>query len=215
MIEDMTVRKLRREDAKRLHPPRQELHNVPRPLAGHGDGGGSAPLPGASEREQRRAAADHERARSRRCASSSRSRSAGPRWRAISPSCASRASCRVVLSRRRWAPAGGGARRPQVQGGAQRRLRRRPARVRGRQPEGQRHRQQAHAAPRRAGQGPEGSQRHALAAAAGAAAGLVAAWRSRRRGCSRAAIRCCRSRRASSTGSCRDGAPTRRRSRSG
>ena len=59
----------------------------------------------------------------------------------------------------------------------------------------------AHGAPRRTGQRQEGPQRHAVAAAAGVAAGVVAASGSRRHGCFRAAIRCCRSRHASSIGS--------------
>ena len=71
------------------------------------------------------------------------------------------------------APLGGGARR-QIQGRAQRRLWRRPARLRGRVAEGLRHRQQAHDAARRAGQGRQGSPRDALAAAARASARLVA-----------------------------------------
>ena len=73
---------------------------------------------------------------------------------------------------------GGGAparrrQRPQVPGGAGRGLRGRPARVGGRQPEGLRHRLQAHADPGRGGQRQEGPQCHALAAAPAVAARLV------------------------------------------
>ena len=37
MLEDMAVRKFRREDATRLYPPRRDLRQLPRPLAGHGN----------------------------------------------------------------------------------------------------------------------------------------------------------------------------------
>ena len=60
-----------------------------------------------------------------------------------------------------------------VQGRAQRRLRRGPARVRGREPEGVRYRQPAHDASGRAGQGAAGSLRDALAATARTVARLV------------------------------------------
>ena len=84
-------------------------------------------------------------------------------------------------------PGGGGASPrgragPQVQGRAQRRLRRGPPGVRGREPEGVRHRQWAHDAQGRAGQGSAGSRCDAVAATArtparmvegGAAAGLA------------------------------------------
>ena len=71
------------------------------------------------------------------------------------------------------APVGGGARR-QIQGGAQRRLWRRPARLRSGLAKGLGHRQQAHDAPCRARQGRQGSLRDALATVAGAFARLVA-----------------------------------------
>ena len=76
-------------------------------------------------------------------------------------------------------PGGGGASprsraRPQVQGRAQRRLRRGPAGVRGRGPEGVRHRQWAHDAPGRAGQGAAGSLCDAVAATARTLARMVA-----------------------------------------
>src|SRR5580700_7468509 len=70
-------------------------------------------------------------------------------------------------------PLGGGARR-QVQGCAQRRLWRRPARLRGRLAKSLGYRQQAHDAARRAGQGRQGSSRDALATVAGTFARLVA-----------------------------------------
>ena len=57
---------------------------------------------------------------------------------------------------------------PEAQGGAQHRLRLRPARLGDRPPEGRRHRQCADADPRRAGQGPQGPVRDALARPAGA-----------------------------------------------
>jgi hypothetical protein len=67
----------------------------------------------------------------------------------------------------------GGARR-QVQGRAQRRLWRRPARLLGRLAKSLGYRQQAHDAARRAGQGQQGSSRDALATVAGTFARLVA-----------------------------------------
>ena len=75
-------------------------------------------------------------------------------------------------------PGGGGASpsgraEPQVQGRAQRRLRRRPAGVRGREPKGVRHRQWAHDAQSRAGQGTAGSRRDAVAPTAPAPARMV------------------------------------------
>src|SRR5262249_31039884 len=53
--------RLRREDANRLHPPRLELHNLPRPLAGLGRGRGSARLPGSPALAGRTAADDERR----------------------------------------------------------------------------------------------------------------------------------------------------------
>src|ERR1700730_9196586 len=73
----------------------------------------------------------------------------------------------VVLS-----PEGGA--RPQVQGRAQGRLWRRPARLRGRLAKSLGYRQQAHDAARRAGQGRQGSSRDALATVAGTFARRVA-----------------------------------------
>src|SRR3954452_10352844 len=49
----------RGEDAERLHPPRQEPHGLPRPIARHGHGRGAAPLPAAADRG-RRPPADHQ-----------------------------------------------------------------------------------------------------------------------------------------------------------
>ena len=68
-------------------------------------------------------------------------------------------------------PGGGGASPrsragPEVQGSAQRRLWRGPSGVRGREPQGIRHRQGAHDAQGRAGQGTAGSHRDAVAATA-------------------------------------------------
>ena len=71
------------------------------------------------------------------------------------------------------APPGGGDER-QVQGGAQRRLRRRPARFRNHLVESVGHRQQAHVVARRAWQGRQDTSCDALASIAGAAARLVA-----------------------------------------
>ena len=75
-------------------------------------------------------------------------------------------------------PGGGGAAArcgagAQVQGGAERGLWRRPARLRGGLAQGRRHRQQAHGDPRRAGQGPQGPLRDAVSASARTAARLV------------------------------------------
>ncbi len=80
----------------------------------------------------------------------------------------------VVLSQEEVARLLEAAPGPQVQGGAQRRLRRGPAGVRGREPQGVRHRQPAHDAPGRAGQGAAGSIRDALAATARTLARMVA-----------------------------------------
>ena len=60
MIEDMTVRNFVEKTQQRLYPPRQDLHSLPRPLARHGHGRGSSPLPAAPGRD-RRAPADHQR----------------------------------------------------------------------------------------------------------------------------------------------------------
>src|SRR3954463_11069821 len=43
----------RGEDAERLHPPRQEPHGLPRPIARHGHSRGAAPLPAAADRGRR------------------------------------------------------------------------------------------------------------------------------------------------------------------
>ena len=61
----------------------------------------------------------------------------------------------------------------EVQGGLRAGVWRGPACVRGREPEGGRYRQPAHAAAHRSGQGQKGPARDALAAATGAAAGVV------------------------------------------
>src|SRR6476619_2647243 len=50
----------RKEDAERLHPPRQEPRRLPRPVARYGHGRGSSPLPAAPDRG-RHPAADHQR----------------------------------------------------------------------------------------------------------------------------------------------------------
>src|SRR5258707_1230525 len=53
MIEDLTIRKPRAEDASILHPRRRELHYLPWPLAGPGKRGGPAALSAASGRQRR------------------------------------------------------------------------------------------------------------------------------------------------------------------
>ena len=58
---------------------------------------------------------------------------------------------------------------------------------------GRRHRQQAHADPCRDGQGPQGPARHALAACCSSCCAHGGCSAARRAGCSRAAIRSCRS----------------------
>ena len=172
MIEDMTIRKFAPKTQHDYIRSDQELRRVPRPLAGHGELRGRAPLPAASGGERRSA-----------CRPS------------ISTVAALRFFFRVTLERHdivehthfrpraaqaagRSEPGGGGAAAgcgagPQVQGGAERGLWRGPARLRGGLAQGLRHRQQAHGDPRRAGQGPQGPLRDAVAASARAAARLV------------------------------------------
>ncbi len=94
------------------------------------------------------------------------------------PGSSSEARNRAAPDAGRAEPGGGGASPrsragPQVQGRAQRRLRRGPSGVRGREPEGVRHRQGAHDAPGRAGQGTAGSHRDAVAATAPTPARMV------------------------------------------
>ena len=159
---------LRGEDAERLHPPGQDLRCLPRPIARYGHGRGSAPLPAAPDRG-RRPPADHQQ------------RGLGPAvllLRHGGPARRDQAADvrrRAAQDPRRVEPQGGGALSgggawAEVQGCPECRLRRGPARVRGRCAQGQRRRFQAHVAQDRAGQGTQGSLCNALAAAARAAA---------------------------------------------
>ena len=59
MLEDMTVRKLGEKTRRNYIRHVEAFRQLPRPLAGHGDGGGCAPLPGAPDREWR-PAVDHQ-----------------------------------------------------------------------------------------------------------------------------------------------------------
>ena len=159
----------------------EEVRSLPRPVAGHGDERGPSPL------------------------STAYGAAAGQRWNINAAIAALRffftvtleqpdlvrplrtvnkpRRAPVVLSQEEVARLLEAAPEPQVQGRAQRRLRRRPAGVRGREPEGVRHRQPAHDASGRAGQGAAGSLCDALAATARTVARMVAARRGRRSGC--------------------------------
>ena len=102
----------------------------------------------------------------------------GPR-RPCPPACAHALSAQAATGAhgRSGRPAARGCARtrPQAQGRAQHRLRRRSARCRGGHAAPRRYRFQAHADPCRDGQGPQGSACPAVATAAGAAASVVAA----------------------------------------
>ena len=198
MLEDMAVRKFGEKTQPRLYPPYRELRQVPRPLARHGNGGGRAPLPGASDRE-RCAAADAQQLGLgaalllRHHAGSCR---AGPasRPRALPEEAAARAFARGGGPSSR-----SGARpRPEVQGGA-RASPMAPALQsrRGHDAARQRYRLQAHADPGRTGQGPAktGMRCSRRSCSSSCARGGCSA--ARKAGCSRAAIRCCRSRHGS------------------
>ena len=80
----------------------------------------------------------------------------------------------IVLNQRGGGPAPRSRARPEVQGRVRRRLRRGPARVRGRGPEGLRHRQRAMTLRVEQGKGQRDRYRHALAATARMAAPMVA-----------------------------------------
>ena len=160
------------EGAEGLRPARQNLCGLPRPVARYGDEGGPSPLsvasgaaadqPGFDQRRRRRASVLlHRDARTARPRSSSDDRE------------------QAAQGAGRAQPGRGGAPArsragPEVQGRAQRRLRRGPARVRGRAPEGVRHRQPAHDASGRAGQRAAGSLCDAVAATARTLARMVA-----------------------------------------
>ena len=193
---------LRREDAARLYPAHRDLCQISRPLARHGDRRRHPPLPARTDRAGR-AAAEDEHAGLGVALLLHHHAAAAPTSPISWPARTIRASCRGCSRRRRSrrlleAAPGPGLK---YKAALEHRLRRRPARRRGRHAAGRRHRFQAHADPRRDGQGPQGSARHAVAAAARAAARVVAAVPLAEAGCSRATIRCCRSRCASSTAS--------------
>ena len=159
------------EGSERLRPAREEVRNLPRPVAGHGDERGPSPIstphgaaagqPVVYQLRHRRAAILLHRD----------ARTAQPR----SPF---EARDRAAQDAHRPEPGGSGApyrsrARPQVQGRSQRRLRRGSSGVRGREPEGVGHRQPAHDAPGRAGQGAAGSRCDAVAATARTVARVV------------------------------------------
>ena len=171
MIDDMTARRYK-EKAQKTMSGTSGLRGLPRPIAGHGDERGPSSLSGAfGPAADRRA--DHQRRHRRAAVLLQRdARTARPR----SPS---HDRAQAAQSAGRAEPGGGGASSrsragPEVQGRAQRRLRRGPAGVRGRRAEGLRHRQPAHDPAGRAGQGAAGPLRDAVAATARAAARMVA-----------------------------------------
>jgi integrase/recombinase XerD len=53
MIERHERAQLRREDAQRLYPARQDVHSLPRPLAGYGYARGSSPFSAAPDADRR------------------------------------------------------------------------------------------------------------------------------------------------------------------
>ena len=191
MIEDMTRAQFRaRRRSATISAHVKKLRGVPRPLARHGDGRGSAPFPAAPDA---RAACSRRRINAhghRRCASSSRSTLDRPELaRHLALVHEPQQAAAGAEPRGGAAAAGGGARRPST-----------------------RRRSASPTAPACAsaevvalkvsdidskrmlirveqGKGRKDRYAHAVAAAAGAAARLVAASRGRRAGCSRAAIR--------------------------
>ena len=144
MIEDMSIRKFAPKTQTGLYPHTSRTSPLPRPIARHGELRGRAPLSVASGRRAARVRRPST-APCRRCGSSSTSRSSDP---TSSSSCV---RARAAQAAGRAEPGGGGALAgggtgAQVQGGAERRLWRGPARLRGRLAEGGRYRLQAHAA---------------------------------------------------------------------
>ncbi len=169
---------LQGEGAEGLRPARQNLRGLPRTVAGHGDQRGPSPFSAAygaaadqprvhQRRHLRAAVLFHRDARTARSRSPSDDREQAAQGAGRAERGGSGASPRSRAG-------------PQVQSRAQRRLRRGPARARGREPEGVRHLriksgdQRAHDIAGRAGQGAAGSLRHALAATARTVAGVVA-----------------------------------------
>jgi hypothetical protein len=125
-----------------LRPARQEVRSLPRPFAGHRDERGSSPLSIAyGDAADRRS--DHQLSHRRAAVLLQRNaRTARPRP-------PSDDGAQTAQGPGRAEPGGGGSAarsgaRPEVQGRVWRRLRRGAARIRGRRPEGVRHRQQAH-----------------------------------------------------------------------
>ena len=135
MIEDMTVRNFVEKTRNDYIRHVKNLHGLPRPIARYGHGRGPSPLPAASDAD-RRAAADHQRcgcgaavllhrhARPARDGTDTSTFVREPRKMPGGPE-----------PRGGGAAAGGGA-RAEVQGGAERRLWRGPARLRGRGAQG-------------------------------------------------------------------------------
>ena len=191
MIEDMTIRKLAPKTQHGYMQQGQELRCVPRrdrPIRR------ASRTCAATSCIWRRAALACRPSitPSRRCGSFSGSRSSAHdivEHTAFHP--------RAAQAAGRAQPGGGGAAArcragPQIQGGAERGLRRRIARRRGGLAQGLRHRQQAHGHPGRAGQRPQRPLRDAVAASARPAARLVEGGAARRAGCFPGAIRCSR-----------------------
>jgi len=137
------------EGAERLRSARQNLRGLPRSVARYGDERGPSPLPAASGAATDQCRVDQRRHRRGAVLFHRDARTARPRSPSDDREHAAQGAGRAE-------PGGSGASprsraRPQVQGRAQRRLRRRPAGVRGREPEGVRYRQPAHDASGRAG----------------------------------------------------------------
>ena len=166
---------VRREDATRLPSPGREFCKIPGRLAGYGHRRGPAPLSGSPDRD-RRAGAEHEQLGGRIALFlHGHARPRQPRSPAHARALSTPAAAGAEPRRGRSIDRGRTRPWPQVQGGAERCLRCRAARVRSGRTEGRRYRQLAPADPGRAGQGPQGSSRDALAAVACRAARVVAA----------------------------------------
>ena len=171
LIDDMNMRRFSRRDPAQLHPRRRALRHVSGALAGHGHGGGSAPLPGRAARGWRSRADDEQHRLGAAVLLHAHARPARPRAQA-GPGDASAQAAGGAEPRRGRPPAERDD-LPQAPGGAVGRLWRRPARRRGLDPQGQRHRQRAHAAQGRTRQRRAVSQRHALGGYARPAAPVV------------------------------------------
>ena len=117
MIEDMTVRNFLEKTQQDYIRHVKKPHRLPRPIAGHGHGRGSAALPAASDRD-RRPPADRSTARFRHCGSSSPSRVDRPDVTKPLTFVAEPRKIPVVLESRGGGALSGGGAWAKVQGGA-------------------------------------------------------------------------------------------------